>query len=194
MKARFQAQSLCRGVLPRLVAVGRAAFDALPQGRQFRFALRPVDPIEPVLVAGNRTGMQHCRTLPAGQRRRRRPRPVFRAAHEVCPQGVSLHVTQDRPQVLVFLDRKRLETPLPDVPARMVVTMVSPHVRGHQPLHPSAQIAVAVRPQHQMKMVGNQTPSKQPHRQPLCRLLHQIEESGDSPPSCGTLPPARCRD
>ena len=29
-----------------------------------------------------------------------------------------------------------------------------------------------------MKMVGNQTPSKQSHRQPFSCLLHQIEESG----------------
>src|ERR1035438_2510204 len=78
--------------------------------------------------------------------------------------------------MLVLLDRKRLETPLPDVSAGMVVAMVSPHMRSQQPLHPAAQVAIAVRPQHQMKMVGYQTPSEHPHRQPLSSLLHQIEK------------------
>ena len=120
--------------------------------------------------------MQQSGVLPALECRRRRPRPILRAGDEVCPQGVPLDVTQDGPQVFVFFDGKRLETSLPDVPGRMVVAMVLPHVRGHQPLHPLAQVAIAVGPEHQVKMVGHQAPGKHPHRQPLARFHHQIEK------------------
>jgi hypothetical protein len=70
MKARFQPQSIRCGMLPRLAAVGRAPLDALPQRCQLRFALRTVDPLQPVPSARNRTGMQHRRPLSALQRRR----------------------------------------------------------------------------------------------------------------------------
>jgi uncharacterized membrane protein len=52
-----------------------------------------------------------------------------------------------------LLDGKSLEAALPHMPAAVVMTMVSPHVRGEQPLHPAAQIAVAARPEDEMKVV-----------------------------------------
>jgi integron integrase len=54
----LQAQALRRGVLPRFVSPGRASLDAIAQGRQFGFALRTVDPIEPVFVAAKRPRTQ----------------------------------------------------------------------------------------------------------------------------------------
>ena len=64
VKARLQTQTLCRRMLPRFVSVGRTTLDALPQCRQFRFALRMVDPIPPLLAPRKRAGMQQPRRFP----------------------------------------------------------------------------------------------------------------------------------
>lgn len=76
--------------------------------------------------------------------------------------------------MLVLLDGKGLEAALPNVPAATVVSMIAPHVRREQPLHPTAEVAVAMRPEHQMEMVGHQHVTKNPQRQPLVRLRHQV--------------------
>ena len=57
-----------------------------------------------------------------------------------------------RDEVVVVLSWKRLKSSLPNVAAVTVVLQVSPHMRGHQPLHPARQVAVLVGPHHQMKM------------------------------------------
>jgi transposase len=45
--------------------------------------------------------------------------------------------------VLVLLDREGLETPLPDVPRRVMMPVIPPHVRRLNPLHPRADVTVA---------------------------------------------------
>jgi hypothetical protein len=50
--------------------------------------------------------------------------------------------------MLVLLDGERLEAALPKVAARSVMAMIAAHIRVAEPLHPVAQIAVLVRPQH----------------------------------------------
>jgi hypothetical protein len=78
--------------------------------------------------------------------------------------------------MLVALNGKGLEPPLPDVPAAVVVPVIPPDMAGEQPLHPAPQVAVAVRPQDQMEMVGHEAPTDDPHRQPLARRLEQADE------------------
>ena len=63
-----------------------------------------------------------------------------------------------------------------DVPAAAVVAMVAADVRREQPLHPMAEIAVAVRPQHQVKVIGHQAPRQNPHRQTLASGLEEPDE------------------
>src|SRR5262249_9953478 len=69
---------------------------------------------------------------------------------------IALDVSQHRQQVVVLLDRKGLETPLPHMAARGVVFVITANVSREQPLHPAAQIAVFVRPQDQMEVVGHE--------------------------------------
>ena len=68
------------------------------------------------------------------------------------------------------------ETFLPDMTAAVVVSVIAAYVRRHQPLHPAAQIAVFIRPQQQMKVIGHQTVADQPHRDPLMSLDRKINK------------------
>jgi hypothetical protein len=53
--------------------------------------------------------------------------------------------------MLIFLGGKRLEPALPDVAARAITPQVATHVRGHQPVHPAAQLAVLAGPEGQVE-------------------------------------------
>ncbi len=59
-KACFQPQSFCRGLLPDLTPLRRAACDTLAQRRQVGFALPLIDPVQPILATGNRARMQYA--------------------------------------------------------------------------------------------------------------------------------------
>jgi hypothetical protein len=65
--------------------------------------------------------------------------------------------------MLILFDREGLESALPKVSARLMVFVVTPNVRGAKPLHPVAEIAVAVRPKHQVKVVGHQATTEHAH-------------------------------
>src|SRR5262245_1466094 len=58
--------------------------------------------------------------------------------------------------MVILLDRKGLETPLPHVAARGVVFEIPAHMGREQPLHPAAQVAVFVRPQDHMEVIGHE--------------------------------------
>jgi hypothetical protein len=81
--------------------------------------------------------------------------------------------------VLIGLDGKRFESPLPDVPAASVVPMVTADVRRHEPLHPATEISIFMRPQQQVEMVCHQTISSQPHRNFFVSLPHQTHKRGE---------------
>lgn len=78
--------------------------------------------------------------------------------------------------MVVLLDGKGLEAALPDMTARMVMAMVPSHVGREQPLHPTTQVAVGQRPEHEMKVVGHQHVPENPQRQSLVGGRHEIEE------------------
>ena len=67
-----------------------------------------------------------------------------------------------------MLDREGLEAALPDVAAGMVVPMVATHMGIRQPMHPAAKVAFLMRPQHEMEVVGHQTP-REGHRHRVLR-------------------------
>jgi hypothetical protein len=77
---------------------------------------------------------------------------------------------------MILLNRKRLEASLPDPPGRPITPVMSANVRGKQPVHPAAQIAVAAWPQHEMKVVWHQAPSEYAHRNALARKSDQLHE------------------
>ncbi len=76
-----------------------------------------------------------------------RPGILLSASVRFRSQGIPLHVAQHRDKMLILLDGKRLETPLPDVAAAAVVPVVTTHMGRHQPLHPTAQIAAFAWPE-----------------------------------------------
>jgi hypothetical protein len=93
-------------------------------------------------------------------------------------QWVTLDVAQDCEQMVVFLDGKSLESALPNVSAGFEVLMVPPHMGGLQPLHPAAKIAIFLRPEHQMEMIGHQAISQYPHGAADVCFIKQAQESG----------------
>ena len=101
-----------------------------------------------------------------------RPAPLCGALHQIRSQGVPLHVPQDRQQMLVLFDRKRLETPLIErTGPRRAMRRVPPlRVRHREPTHELRKLAIASRPKHQVPMVRHHAPGQNPHRQSLLCL------------------------
>src|SRR5271165_1355369 len=62
-----------------------------------------------------------------------------------------------------------------------VVTEIPTHVRGQQPVHPAAQVAVATGPKHEMEMVRHQAVGHDPHRHADAGLAHNPDESRQVP-------------
>src|ERR1700685_3686822 len=78
--------------------------------------------------------------------------------------------------MLVGLDGECLETPFPQMSTRAVLAMIAPHMSRHQPLHPSAQIPVFVRPKNQVKMVGQEAPPQHTHGHFDGGVAHRFEK------------------
>jgi hypothetical protein len=79
--------------------------------------------------------------------------------------------------MIVVLNDECLETSLPNVPARAVVAVIASGVGHEQPLHPSAQVAVGLRTDHQVKMVGHQTVPQHIHGKPSAGVNDGLDES-----------------
>lgn len=56
-----------------------------------------------------------------------------------------------------------------------------PEVRREQPLHVAAEIAVAARPEHKMKVVRHQTDVQQPHGDAIVRAKQKLDEGRVAP-------------
>ena len=76
-----------------------------------------------------------------------RTRPVFGSPYQASPKRVTLDVTQQHAEMVVLLNRKGFEPALPDVPAGVVMPLVAADMRGQQPVHPPAEVAVACGPE-----------------------------------------------
>jgi len=77
--------------------------------------------------------------------------------------------------VFILLDREGFETTLPYVTAGMIVAVMTPDVRGHQPLHPGAEVAIPARPEDQMEMVGHEAIAEDTHRSFAARQFEQFD-------------------
>lgn len=76
----------------------------------------------------------------------------------------------------VLFNGKHFEAPLPDMATGVVVRVIASHLRGQQPLHPSAEIPIMRGPEGEMKMIGHQAVRQDTHRQALRRLPKQIQK------------------
>src|SRR5437773_9521614 len=61
------------------------------------------------------------------------------------------------------LRNEGLEAPLPNVTVAPVDFAIAANMSGQEPMHPPAQVAVAFRPESQVKMVGPQTIGQDSH-------------------------------
>ncbi len=57
-----------------------------------------------------------------------------------------------------------------------MTAVVAPHLGGHQPLHPAAQVTIPPRPQHQVNVVRHETVGEHTHGQALAGLDHQFDK------------------
>src|SRR5208283_2094062 len=103
-----------------------------------------------------------------------RPTPRFRSLHEVCTQGVPLHVANDLVEVVFCFHRETLVTPLIEMAVPDLVTMLLPpfHMRVGHLLHERGKIAISLGPNDKMPIVGHQTVSAQPHPASSQRFLN----------------------
>ncbi len=180
IQRRLQAEALCGDFDPAVCAEWRPARDAAPDRRQFGFALNAIHRRTPIPWQSHRRRRQPG-TIGVGRpQAKARPTPIFRALDESRPQRIPLDITQHGEEVLVALDGKGFEPSLPDVPAAAVVAMVAANVTREQPLHPASEVAIGLRPKHEMKMVRHQAPADQPHRQPLARRANSRTKASKS--------------
>ena len=107
------------------------------------------------------------------------PAPVLRPLGERWPHGVALDVAQHRQQMPVLLNWKALEPSLIQMPMPHSGVCVLPTlgVRERQPSHEGGQLAIFLRPQHQMKMIGHQAPGEDADRHALVCLGKHLFES-----------------
>jgi hypothetical protein len=163
---RFQPQSLGRVRDPVRIAEGPTAIDAATQRRHFGFRLRLVDKLQPIGGAWQRPrrddGKRRVFALHTAQTP---PTPRFRSLHEVCTQGAPLHVANDLLEGVFCFHRETLVTPLIEMVVPDLVTMLLPpfHIRVGHLLHERGKIAIPLRPNDKMPMVGHQTVNAQPH-------------------------------
>jgi len=160
---RFQPQSLGRVRDPVRIAEGPTAIDAAAQRRHFGFRLRLVDKLQPIGGARQRPrredGKRRVLALHTAQTR---PTPRFRSLHEVCTQGVPLHVANDLVEVVFCFHRETLVTPLIEMAVPDLVTMLLPpfHMRVGHLLHERGKIAIPLGPNDKMGMVQTQVTSQ----------------------------------
>ena len=93
-----------------------------------------------------------------------RPKPLLGFLDELGSNRIAFDIAKNREQMIVFLDRKRLESSLPDVAAAAIVLMVAADMGVLQPVHPSAEVAVVGWLQDKVKMVGHQAEGQNRHR------------------------------
>jgi len=126
-----------RGLLPCLAAKREAFPQRLSHRLHLCLRLRLVDMIDPVGRRRNGPGGEPAAMARMPAMPEPGPSPVFGSFSQVCPQRVSLDVATDREEMLVGLDRKRLESSLVERPrAERAMRMVPSHrVRHGQAMH-----------------------------------------------------------
>jgi hypothetical protein len=78
--------------------------------------------------------------------------------------------------MLVALRGECLESSLPHVPAAAVSPVVAPDVAGHKPLHPAAEVGIALRPEDEMEVVRHEGEPQNRHGEALAGEVEEIDE------------------
>ena len=161
----LQPQATHNLLRPECLAERTSPIHRTPQCRQFRLPLRHVHLLQPVRQSPQRPSGQQFLLLgsPAMPAVKTAPAPVLRTPHQVGPQGVPLHVTADRKEVLVILDGEGLEPALIKVSRATVVPICMPPlgVSQRQPSSESRQLTIPLRPDDQVPMRGHDTIGQQ---------------------------------
>ena len=133
-EGRLQIESLRHAIHPRLAPVGLPAVRAATHCIQLALALGTIDTPQPVLRHADRPRAQRSAAFRIAESAppNARPSPLLRAVAQAGTQRVPLHVPADRPQMLVRLHQKRLESSLIHVPRSHRAAMGVPALRMRQ--------------------------------------------------------------
>lgn len=114
-----------------------------------------------------RTIVQQAGLVAVDSAPKTRPPPRIGLFGQMGPQRIPLHVPQNRQQMIVRLNRERLETALVQraCSRRAMRRVPTLRVGDRQPTHELRQVAIATRPKHEMPVIGHDAPSQNPHRQ-----------------------------
>ena len=160
-----------------------------PRQMECRAIPNAVTPPTPPRFAPIARAAANLRAAPAAPRRQPLPSPRTRcqrldhrqssaALHEIRPQRVAFHIPHHRQQVIVLLDRKRLEAALVQRTgsSRAMRSVPALRMRDRHPSHELRQFSIPAGPKHKVPMVGKQAPSQDPHRHALLRLGQHLLE------------------
>src|SRR4029079_7400901 len=106
------------------------------------------------------------------------PGPKLGAPYELRPQRISLDVTADGIEMVIRFDGEGFIRSLIEMTIADALSKQSPasDVGGRQALHEVAELAVLARPEHEMPVVGHQTPGEYPQRNALGCLVHHPQK------------------
>ena len=182
---------------PLLRAEWPAVFHRVRQRRRFRRRLRRVDPFYPIASPTHRPGanrdqgnllLRRSATLAQA-----RPAPALGSLDHARPHRIPLDVPQQLREMPIILHRKRFEPTLihRPIPHPMAMLHPAPDVRHRQPMHEPRQLAIPLRPKHQVPMIGHQAEPQHPHRKPLQRLVKRPDEPREVAVMAKQLPLSR---
>lgn len=170
---RFQTQLAGSFERPRGLPVRGVTVFAPPQRFQFLVIHGRVNQLFPVCRLLDRARAEEVwfdiRTY-AG------PAPIGGSQDQIGSDRISLNVAHHGKQVSVLLNWKRFEPTLPDTSGCSPKLVIATHMRGEQPLHPAAEIAVLERPKYEVEVIRHQTEGENPERQALIGSFHQPNE------------------
>lgn len=163
LETRLEAQERGRSRHPAFRSKWRTPIDALSDPLHLCLCHWPIHPQKPRFWSRHRSGV-YTRSLHWGTPLpRARPTPVFGSCSQLGSDWILFDVPQHCQQMHVMFNWKRFEPALPHMPTGIMPPMVATNMRGQQPAHPRAQVAIMVWPECQMKMVGHETIGQQPH-------------------------------
>src|SRR5581483_3135446 len=93
------------------------------------------------------------------------------------PQGIGLDVAEHDQEVIILLDDRAFEAPLPDMADAAVLAMIAPGMRDGERLQNAADGLAGRRAEQKVKMVGHQAVAEQLERIAELRLAQGMEES-----------------
>jgi hypothetical protein len=181
---QIQSQSLAKAVYPTLITKRKPRLVAAANGRQLPFVRGLMDIGGPATQTSSLLDRQRLVALHPVQQRIALPqtmRPetapgiVAGTLHHFRAQGIGFDVPKHGQHVLVVLDHRALEPPLPDVSPAAVKAVITLRMRNQQALHDTADRS-AHRAQEEMDVVSHKAVAVQLKRLPLLQVSQGLEE------------------